>query len=109
MPKQARRTLLLATAATAAIVASTGIGHADVIDGDWCFSDGRHFSIRGPEIVTPEGVRTTGAYSRHAFSYTTPGGGEAVDLRLLNEYTLHRRHGTDAAAPETWTRCQPVS
>ncbi len=35
---------------------------ADVIDGDWCFPDGRRFSIRGPEILTPAGTRTTGNY-----------------------------------------------
>src|SRR5262245_46146015 len=33
---------------------------ADAIDGQWCYPDGRRFSIRGPEIVTPAGTRMRG-------------------------------------------------
>lgn len=45
---------------------------ADVIDGNWCYPDGRHFSIRGPDIVTPAGTSAKGKWSRHSFSYQVP-------------------------------------
>ena len=98
--------LLLATSASAV--------RADVIDGDWCDEGGRHFSIKGPEIVTPEGAKTTGDYSRHAFSYTSPqagaSNGEPVFMRLVNESTVHLRRGTDPSVPvQVWRRCEPVS
>ena len=40
-----------------------GPAFADAIDGNWCHSDGRRFTIRGPEIVTPDGKRMDGNYS----------------------------------------------
>ncbi len=96
------------------IVFGTGTAWADAIDGEWCNDKGRHFTIQGPNIVTPEGTATKGDYSRHAFSYTAPApeplAGTTVFMRLLNELTVHLRVGPDAAAPvEVWTRCQPVS
>ncbi len=27
------------------------------VDGDWCYSDGRHLSIEGPTIITPPAGR----------------------------------------------------
>ena len=30
---------------------------ADAIDGEWCHTDGRHFTINGPDIVTPGNKR----------------------------------------------------
>jgi hypothetical protein len=86
---------------------------ADSIDGNWCHNDGRHFNIRGPEIVTPGGVRMEGSYSRHAFSYRTPmsepGAGQTVDMSLADENTVYLRRGdvVAAGAPETWRRCSP--
>jgi hypothetical protein len=86
---------------------------ADAIDGDWCHKpDGRRFSIRGPEIVTPGGAHMQGDYSRHAFSYAVPlpepGAGKTVFMTLLNENTVHLRLGEALAAdPETWIRCSP--
>ena len=59
-------------AIVAALLVSVGAARADVIDGNWCNSDGRHFSIRGATIVTTEGTKAEGRYSRHAFSYTIP-------------------------------------
>jgi hypothetical protein len=82
---------------------------ADSIDGNWCYDDGRHFSIRGPEIVTPGGVSMEGNYSRHAFSYRTPasepGAGQTIDMSLADENKVYLRRGT--AAAETWRRCSP--
>jgi hypothetical protein len=83
---------------------------ADIIDGNWCHSDGRRFTIRGPEIVTPGGKRMEGQYSRHWFNYTVPapepGAGQVAQMTLLNENTVHLRLG-EAGAPETWARCSP--
>ena len=109
-----RSTSWTAAAALLVFAAGAGSARADVIDGEWCDDAGHHFTISGPQIVTPEGTRTTGQYSRHAFSYSDPQGGAAdaseIFMRLINESTVHLRHGTDATGPfQVWTRCQPVS
>jgi hypothetical protein len=88
---------------------------ADVIDGDWCFPDGKRFSIRGPQIVTPAGTETTGNYSRHHFTYVVPSAdpdpGKIVDMRLMNENTVFLWVGGEAAEaqvpPQVWHRCLP--
>jgi hypothetical protein len=63
-----RRFLLSLAAASSCLCLAGSPAKADAIDGDWCFADGRHFSIRGPRITTPAGRETQGDYSRHAFS-----------------------------------------
>ncbi len=69
---------------------------ADAIDGNWCHTDGRRFTIRGPEIVTPGGKRMEGNYSRHWFSYVAPapepGAGETIFMT-----SRQREHGVSAA------------
>jgi hypothetical protein len=85
---------------------------ADAIDGDWCHSDGRRFSIRGPAIVTPGGKHIDGDYSRHAFNYIVPqpeqGAGKTIFMTLLDENHVHLRLGEAYAAnPELWVRCSP--
>lgn len=95
-----------------ALTLLAGPAFADAIDGSWCHTDGRRFSIRGPEIVTPAGKRMEGDYSRHAFSYRVPApepdAGQTIFMMLLNEETVHLRRGEAASAPqETWTRCGP--
>ena len=101
--------LLKICAVTAFVCAATS-ALADAIDGDWCHSDGRHFSIRGPDIVTPAGARMQGDYSRHAFNYKPPaperGAGGTIAMQLVNENTVHLSYG-EAAAPEVWLRCSP--
>ena len=106
----------LARFAIAAILAvgATRPACADVIDGNWCSSDGRHFSIQGPSIVTPGGAKTEGNYSRHAFSYITPpneaAAGEPIFMVLLTETTVRLRVGADPTAPtQIWRRCDVVS
>jgi endonuclease YncB( thermonuclease family) len=83
---------------------------ADAIDGNWCHNDGRRFSIRGAEIVTPAGKHMEGNYSRHWFSYTAPapepGAGQTIEMTLANENTVYLRLG-GAGTPETWVRCSP--
>jgi hypothetical protein len=85
---------------------------ADAIDGDWCHNDGRRFSIRGPQIVTPGGRWMEGDYSRHAFNYVVPtpepGAGKTVFMTLLDENHVHLRLGEPFTAdPELWIRCSP--
>lgn len=102
--------LLVATLALTA--APAGPAFADAIDGNWCHDDGRRFSIRGPEIVTPGGKRMEGNYSRHGFSYQAPapeqGAGQTIVMTLANENTVFLRYGENAAGgQETWRRCAP--
>ena len=86
---------------------------ADAIDGNWCHNDGRRFTIRGPEIVTPGGKHMEGNYSRHYFDYKVPapepGAGETVYMTLAGENTVYLRRGEQASGSpqETWVRCAP--
>lgn len=99
-----------------AVPMSTAPAWADAIDGHWCFTDGRKFSIDGPRIVTPAGTRTTGDYDRHAFSYTVPtgdpGAGSIISMDLVDEDTVQLWIGprTSASGPmQTWRRCSNVT
>lgn len=108
---------LTATLASMALLASAS-AWADAIDGDWCANnDGRHMSIKGPEIVTPAGTRMQGNYSRHSFLYIVPpaepGAGQTVAMILVNEETVNLRQAPSAAeaaqAPvQVWHRCAPT-
>ncbi|HVG51089.1 MAG TPA: hypothetical protein VM867_05590 [Xanthobacteraceae bacterium] len=101
--------LLTATVCTALLGFSCP-ALADAIDGDWCRTDGKRMTIRGPAIVTPGGQHTKGDYTRHSFAYVIPAGeagaGAAVSIQLLSEYLAHARQGTDGPVQE-WRRCQP--
>jgi hypothetical protein len=94
-------TMLIATAA-----------RADAIDGDWCHSNGKRLSIRGPDIVTPGGKAIRGDYTRHSFQYVVPAGeagtGDTVQIILRNEHLAHSRQGLDAAVQE-WRRCSATT
>jgi hypothetical protein len=88
--------------------------HADKIDGNWCAPDGRRFTIEGPSIVTEEGLRVQGQYTRHAFAYLIPepskSAGQKVSMLLLNENTVNLWTGEAGAAPiEVWKRCDVTS
>lgn len=99
--------------AALALLALVGPALADSIDGNWCHTDGRRFTIRGPEIVTPGGKTMQGNYSRHAYSYAPPapeqGAGQTAFMTLANENTVYLRLGEAASAgtPEVWVRCSP--
>jgi hypothetical protein len=89
---------------------------ADVIDGHWCFQDGKRISIQGPAIVTPAGSQIQGDYSRHFFTYVVPqadpDAGQTVSMTLINEDTVHLRIGTapsySSDGPvQVWHRCGP--
>jgi hypothetical protein len=89
---------------------------ADAIDGDWCSPQGKHLTIRGPEITTPGRVTMQGIYRRHQFSYTAPAGdpdaGVQIYLDLLNEEHMNF-YRTDKngklAEPDLWKRCEITS
>jgi hypothetical protein len=100
--------------AAGSMIGSIATARADVIDGNWCNGEGRYFTIKGPTIVTTEGTKIEGNYSRHAFSYTIPApdpsAGAQVFMVLINEMTVRLRLGADASAPvETWKRCDVTS
>jgi hypothetical protein len=85
---------------------------ADAIDGNWCSPNGRTFSIRGPQIVTPGGSTIEGNYDRHYFSYTIPaaepGSGRTVNMTLLGENTVRIEADAASGTPmEIWNRCGP--
>jgi hypothetical protein len=91
---------------------------ADVIDGEWCTTDGRlHVTIRGPSIVTPGGKALDGDYTRHSFTYLSPerepDAGAKIFMVLLNEETMRSRAGaapTGETGDRMWNRCKrPVS
>jgi hypothetical protein len=94
-----------------ALAMLAGPAFADAIDGNWCHSDGRRFSIHGPEIVTPGGKHMEGNYSRHWFSYVAPapepGAGQTIFMTLADENTVYLRRGEAATSQETWVRCSP--
>jgi hypothetical protein len=111
-----RRRIRIGGLALLLLTALPPAARADVIDGDWCHSDGRRLSIKGPEIWTPSGSKATGNYSRHYFTYVVPAGepaaGENVAMTLVNENLMQLRRGDAVAsgtansrAPETWRRC----
>jgi hypothetical protein len=106
------RPLRLGVAIATCVVLSGAPAIADVIDGNWCQEDGRHFSIDGPNIVTQTGQKTQGDYTRHSFRYTVPqsdpGAGQDIFMRLLNELTLSLRVGAEGAS-EIWHRCKPTT
>ncbi len=100
--------------AAIALWLSTGVvALADVIDGTWCKEDGRHMSIDGPTIITPEGHQTTGVYGRHSFEYAVPApepaAGTTIYMRLANETTVYLWVGAQSGDPEVWRRCEPIA
>lgn len=97
---------------------SSNHAQADAIDGNWCFKDGKHMTITGPQIVTPTGRELTGDYTRHTFSYTVPegdpGAGVLVSMVQQNEEVIHvMRSGKSKTEKnpemEIWRRCKPVA
>jgi hypothetical protein len=115
MKTMAKRSLIAAFASI--VLLSSGGAWADAIDGEWCANtDGRHMSIKGPDIVTPAGTRMQGNYTRHSFLYVVPSAepdaGQTVAMILVNEETVNLRQAASAAeatqAPvQVWHRCAP--
>ena len=111
-----RKAGLRSLAVLIALAAMTETAHADAIDGNWCFRDGRHFSIQGPRIVTPKGTAMTGDYDRHSFVYVIPArepnAGQKVEMVLLGDDDLSLTTGPaggDRSPAELWHRCNVTS
>ena len=111
-----RTKILLGALAAAATMISVP-AQADYIDGNWCYRDGRTFSINGPTIVTPGRSRLAGRYTRHSFTYvvpdTEPNAGTKVAMTQLNQMTIHVTEETTPGSGETspiqvWKRCTPT-
>ena len=109
------RMILRLVMPAAAVLLLSGVAFADAIDGDWCQpKDGRRFSIRGAEIVTPGGTRMNGDYQRHYYTYVIPApepfAGQTVHMTLRDENTVHLRVGeATTGEPEVWIRCSPTT
>jgi hypothetical protein len=97
------------------LASAIGAVHADAIDGEWCFSDGRRMRIEGPKITTPAGVETRGEYHRHSFAYEGPVGdpevGQVILMQLLNEEEVQLTRVKDGqpSPHQIWRRCQVTS
>ena len=106
-----RRVAALVVAAGALCTLSSP-GRADAIDGEWCLG-ASHFSIDGPNILTPGGSRLQCNYYRHGFFYIVPanepGAGGEGNMLLLNEETVQLTRTGASSAPEIWRRCKPTS
>jgi len=93
-----------------AVVAMSGEGRADAIDGQWCAVDGKRIEINGPRIRTPGGTQMQGDYDRHGFRYVVPaaepGAGGTVVMRLLND-NLMNLTPPGSSAVQQWNRCGP--
>lgn len=106
-----KSTVLMIAAALAALLFPSGPALADRIDGNWCFVDGRHFTIDGPNIVTPGGAAMKGLYDRHGFDYTVPAGeadaGAEVTMTQFDEHTVQvtTMPPGGAGRTEIWKRC----
>ena len=101
-------------ALAAALLLPAAPASADAIDGDWCFRDGKRFSIAGSTIVTPGGLRMTGVYARHFFEYVVPPGekpaGAKIAMTLVDEDTIHLTVGAAKDKVQVWSRCRtPIS
>jgi hypothetical protein len=103
-----RSTLPLVLAGGLALVPAAA--RADSIDGHWCTDTGLRMTIQGQNLVSPGGVRISGDYGRHDFSYVAPagepGGGGRVDLRLMGENAVRAQAASGAIEP-LWRRCGP--
>ena len=100
----------IAVVAALALLASASAAHADVIDGQWCFLDGKRIEINGPRIRTPGGTQMTGDYDRHGFRYVVPaaeaGAGGTVVMRLVNDNVMQLTP-PGSTTTQVWNRCGP--
>jgi hypothetical protein len=99
---------LLACMFVVAVAACPRAALADVIDGNWCYRDGRHFSIRGPDIVTPAGTSAKGNWSRVPPAESD--GGQTIYMLLQDQNTVALAVGAqpviaDPAQVQIWHRC----
>ena len=114
------KTIFGTVLAAVLVVAGSGVAWADSIDGDWCYKDGRRFSIDGPNFTTPGGNKIQGEYERYSYSYVIPkseaGAGLTVSMVFIHDDELHvtlakpegqPMKGVSPGGPaEVWHRCR---
>ncbi|MCO5133757.1 MAG: hypothetical protein M9908_05260 [Phyllobacteriaceae bacterium] len=103
-----------AIAFSAFLLAAALPARADQIDGGWCSEDGmKRIHINGPNIEIPSGRKITGAYTRHAFTYTGPAGDpeDGQEIRMVQQSDEHMilYRSTEPDSFEDWHRCQVTS
>jgi hypothetical protein len=116
MPSMPPGRLAAVVVCAAMFAAGTSPARADVIDGQWCFTDGQRYSIRGPSMITPAGSHIQGDYARHFFAYVAPPtdahAGQTISISLVNEDTVQLRIGSGPSYSsdgpvQIWHRCGP--
>ena len=107
-----RAMLLIFALSSTAVLLNVTPGFADSIDSNWCFTDGRHFSIDGPDI----GYTGWNTDSRRIWPAFLPlyGAEKLVAMRLLDENTIQLTTGCGASETfksptQIWQRCFPVT
>ncbi len=101
--------------AAASFAPPAGAGWGKQIDGDWCYSDGRHVAIDGSQIVTPAGTLLIGYYSSHSFHYVVPedepNAGARIHIFQLTNETISVRVGPNIAGVviQEWQRCNRLA
>lgn len=104
------RKMILMMGAGAMLLLAPQSAWADAIDGDWCSTQGEHFTIDGPKFTTPGGKQIVGQYDRHAYAYSVPGAGSTVLMTLVDDDTLHLIPGAPKGAKmQVWKRCDLTS
>ena len=107
----------IAGLAAIALAISSGIAHADQIDGTWCSPTGESITIEGPQAVIPSGNMIDGNYDRHHFDYVIPEGdvdaGAKVMADQIDDNTIRVAHSDrvqeNTGASEIWIRCNVTS
>jgi len=79
------------------------------LDGDWCHADGKRLTVKGADIVTPDGKPLRADYARTFASWVIPEGepnaGMTVTMMLLGSDRAHTRQGAADTPPLEWRRC----
>lgn len=65
---------------------------AEGLDGHWCSPDGQRITVDGPNVITPGGQKTIGAYSNENFYFKLPEkewhAGSVIWMELKSESTV---------------------
>ncbi len=98
---------LIAVPVTAAVLFTAGAARANTIDGNWCHTDGRRLTIKGPQLTMPGGKQLEGDNDRRGFAYVVPAfepdAGATITLVLIGEAQM--RVISPAHPDQLWKRC----
>ena len=83
------------------------------LDGSWCSPGSETITLRGLDVVTPDGLETKGRYTKHAFRFTDPRSGKEYWLEPKGENALRVSivsEGLKEPPPhDRWQRCVTTS